>query len=91
MAAIALYAGVFEPNVERFDLWSLPVSHMDGVALMNVLKVLDLPQAVALAFPRTVVLYNADEKRFAWPKQVAHHLMGDGEKPALRFRSVPGE
>jgi hypothetical protein len=58
-AAIALYAGLFEPSATAFDLWHLPRSHQNGPALLNVLRVLDVPFAVALAAPRRVTLHVA--------------------------------
>ena len=57
MAGLVLYAGLFEPDVARFDLWSPPASHRQGPTFLNVRRVLDMPQAVALAFPRSVRLY----------------------------------
>ena len=66
MAALALYAGLFEPGVAALDLWHLPASHRQGPALLNVLTVLDLPQAVALALPRSVRLHVKGEEAKAW-------------------------
>ena len=37
------------PEVARLDLHDLPESHREGPAYLNVLRTLDLPQAVALA------------------------------------------
>src|SRR5207244_6176946 len=56
-AVIALYAGIFEPSVAALDLWHLPDNHHDGPALLNVLRVLNVPYAVALAAPRKVTLH----------------------------------
>jgi dienelactone hydrolase len=84
MAGIALYAGLLEPAVERFDLHNLPTSHRDGPTFLNVLRVLDIPQAVALAFPRKVILYGADPAAWAWTEAVAKQLYAD--KAPLQFR-----
>jgi hypothetical protein len=76
-AAVALYAGLFEPRVSAFDLWNLPPSHQDGPALLNVLRVLDAPQAVALALPRKVTLHvgkEADRAKWEWPAQLQKAL-----------------
>jgi hypothetical protein len=70
-AGIALYAGLFEPAVDQFDLLYAPVSHRDGPIFLNVLRVLDMPQAVALAFPRQVRFTNVDEKDWSWVAKVA--------------------
>ena len=77
MAGMVLYAGLFEPEVARLDLWHLPASHRDGPIFLNALQILDLPQAVALAFPKQVRLYVADEeeaKRWEWPLQLQKRL-----------------
>ncbi|HSQ54606.1 MAG TPA: hypothetical protein VLM40_02590, partial [Gemmata sp.] len=76
-AGIALYAGLFEPRVAAFDLWHLPPSHRQGPVFLNVLKVLDTPQAVALASPRKVTLHvksGADEQAWAWSRQLQKSL-----------------
>src|SRR5207302_394979 len=56
MAGVVLYAGIFEPDVARLDLWHLPASHRRGPTFLNVRRVLDTPQALALVRPRTVIL-----------------------------------
>ena len=66
MAGVALYAAIFEPDVARLDLWHLPASHRQGPIFLNVRLVLDMPQAVALAFPRDVRLYVKDDEADAW-------------------------
>ena len=43
----ALYAALFEADADEVRLTGLPQSHMTGPALLNVLKTLDVPQAVA--------------------------------------------
>ncbi|MGH7169933.1 MAG: alpha/beta hydrolase family protein, partial [Gemmataceae bacterium] len=48
MAGIALYASLFEPDVARLDLWHPSPSHRQGPIFLNVLRVLDMSQAVAL-------------------------------------------
>ena len=88
MAGIALYAGLFEPGVSSFDLWHPPSSHRRGPTLLNVLTVLDMPQAVALALPRRVSLHvAADEaKDWEWARQLAEG--GRREGVSARHRGV---
>jgi hypothetical protein len=72
-AGIALYAGLFEPAVAAFDLWHLPPTHHDAPIFLNVLRVLDAPQAVALALPRPVTLHvarDADRAAWGWPLEL---------------------
>jgi hypothetical protein len=83
-AAIALYAGLFEPTVDEFHLPKLPTSHRDGPTFLNVLRVLDTPQAVALCYPRNVTVDDdADAAKWTWPAAVAKMY---GEKGPLQFR-----
>jgi dienelactone hydrolase len=80
-AGIALYAGLFEPGVTALDLWHLPPSHHAGPTFLNVLKVLDTPQAVALASPRKVTLHvkaEADREAWDWPLRLQKSLGTDG-------------
>ena len=90
MAANLLYASLYVPGVTRLDLHDLPRSHREGPAYLNVLRVLDLPQAVALASERTrVVLYQPGAKYDAFPLQVAE-AMGLGPK-AISIRKSLSE
>jgi hypothetical protein len=87
MAGVVLYAGLFEPDVARFDLWHLPASHRQGPTFLNVRRVLDTPQALALAAPRKVILYEKDDdgaKKWDWALQFEKTLGGD----SLKIRKV---
>lgn len=72
MAGIVLYASLFEPNVARLDLWDLPPTHLGGPDLLNVLRVLDLPEAVAIAATSSKVrLYRTPPANWEFPQKVA--------------------
>lgn len=80
MAGIALYASLFESDVARLELWHPPASHRQGPIFLNVLRMLDMPQAVALAFPHKVRLYvkdDAEAKAWNWPMQLQQALGHD--------------
>jgi hypothetical protein len=80
-AGIALYAGVFEPDVAAFDLWYLPPSHREAPIFLNALRVLDAPQAIALALPRRVTIHYAraaDRAAWEWPLELQKALGCDG-------------
>ena len=80
MAANLLYASLYVPEVTRLDLHDLPTSHIQGPAYLNVLRHLDLPQAVALATERArVVLYQPEAKYDPFPAKVTEAL-GLGKK-----------
>jgi dienelactone hydrolase len=87
MATIALYAALFEPKIERLDLWDLPASHGERQApdFLNVLRVLDLPQAVALAAERSKVrLYQPATAGWEYPAALAAKLGWDGKQIEIR-------
>jgi dienelactone hydrolase len=75
--ALALYAALFEPGVAGLDLSDLPRSHRDGPALLGVLRVLDIPQAVALAAERSPVVLRrpaGGPAALDWPRAAAAAL-----------------
>lgn len=75
MAVNALYAGIFERHIERADLWQLPLSHREGPDYLNVLRVLDIPQAAAIAAEHFKVrLYQEDLAGWEYPATVASGL-----------------
>jgi dienelactone hydrolase len=77
MAGTALYAALFEPIVSRLDLWNLPPSHQQGPTFLNVRRILDTPQAIALALPREIHLHVADAEQVAawdWPLRLQKAL-----------------
>jgi len=68
MAGIVLYASLFEPDIDRLDLWHLPRSHRNGPTFLNVLRYLDMPQAVAMAAERSQIrIYQEDDSSAALP------------------------
>jgi hypothetical protein len=49
MGVNALYASLYEPDVAGLELSGLPVSHHEGPDYLNVLKFVDIPEALGLA------------------------------------------
>ncbi|REJ87400.1 MAG: acetylxylan esterase [Planctomycetota bacterium] len=89
-AAWALYASLFEPEVARLDLWSLPATHRDGPTFLNVMRFLDIPQAVALAGERSRIrIYDADASAWRYPLDTAAQL-GWPEKQVV-VRALPAD
>jgi dienelactone hydrolase len=85
MAGIALYASLFERDVARLDLHDLPANHRHGPILLNVNRVLEMPQAVAMAAERSrVVLYQPEEAGWEYPQAVAKALEWDAKKLQIR-------
>jgi len=90
MAGIALYASLFEPHVAKLELWHLPRSHRDGPIFLNVLRYLDVPQAVAMAAQRCQVrIHQEGDYKWQFPQDVCENL----HWPENRFsvRQVSGE
>jgi dienelactone hydrolase len=75
MAGITLYAALFEPGVDSLELRDLPESHLEGPDFINVLRVLDMPQTVAMvARDSKVVLRQDDAHAWEYPAAVASTL-----------------
>lgn len=68
MAGVALYASLFEPPVAELHLHGLPKSHApQGPHFLNVLRFLDMPQALAMAAERAPVwLYQRQDEAGGW-------------------------
>jgi len=84
MAGVALYAALFEPDLARLDLHSLPKSHREGPSFLNVLKVMDIPQAVAMAAERVPVKLYAAPEAWEYPRGVARALGWDAKRFEIR-------
>jgi dienelactone hydrolase len=85
MAANALYASLFIPAVARLLLDKPPTSQRDGPIYLNVLRHLDLPQAVALAAERSpLVLHTKDAAPWKYTQDVARALQWSEDRVQLR-------
>ena len=61
MGANALYASLYLEGISRLELQDLPVSHRAGPTYLNVLRYLDLPQALAMAAEHTPVTLSTGD------------------------------
>jgi cephalosporin-C deacetylase-like acetyl esterase len=61
---IAAYAALFEPSIKEVVVIDPPVSHREGPIFLNVLRLLDIPEALGLLAPRSLTLVNAKDKAF---------------------------
>jgi hypothetical protein len=72
MAGVALYASLFEPGVDELSLSNMLPSHVQGPHFLNVLRVLDMPQALAMAAERShVVLETANPGDWSFATETA--------------------
>ncbi|MEX2287960.1 MAG: prolyl oligopeptidase family serine peptidase [Planctomycetaceae bacterium] len=87
MAGIVLYASLFEPKVQRLDLWHINKTHRLGPIFLNVLRYLDVPQAIVMAAERSNVrIYQDDATGWEYPQAVAAKL--DWADKRIELRSV---
>lgn len=81
MAVNALYAAIFEKGIARLELSKVPGSHREGPDYLNVLKVWDVPRAMALAAENSTVALAGDRpERWQYPREVSHALGWDGSR-----------
>jgi cephalosporin-C deacetylase-like acetyl esterase len=55
MGILALYAGLFDERIQQVILNDPPASHWSSPALLNVLRVTDIPEIAAAFAPRRIV------------------------------------
>jgi cephalosporin-C deacetylase-like acetyl esterase len=67
---LAAYAALFEPSIQEVVIVDPPVSHREGPIFLNVLRVLDIPEALGLLAPRKLTLINAKDKAFDRTEQI---------------------
>jgi cephalosporin-C deacetylase-like acetyl esterase len=61
---LAAYAALFEPSVAEVVAVEPPASHREGPIFLNVLRVLDIPDALGLLAPTPLTLVNAKNTAF---------------------------
>jgi dienelactone hydrolase len=61
---VAAYAALLQPSIAEVVIIDPPVSHREGPTFLNVLRVLDIPEALGLLAPRPLTLVNAKDKAF---------------------------
>jgi cephalosporin-C deacetylase-like acetyl esterase len=62
---LGAYAALFETSISEVIAVDPPVSHRSGPTLLNVLKILDVPDALGLLAPRHLTLVNAKDPAFS--------------------------
>jgi dienelactone hydrolase len=80
-AVNALYASLFTEGLAGLDLTQPVTTHLHGPDYLNVLRFLDIPQAVALAAERQPVkLTGTDPDKWSWTTQTAQRLSWPRER-----------
>jgi cephalosporin-C deacetylase-like acetyl esterase len=67
---LAAYAALLEPKIKEVIIIDPPTSHRDGPTFLNVLRVLDIPEALGLLAPRRLTLINARDPAFDRTEQI---------------------
>lgn len=75
MSGIALYAGLFEPNIDALVLWDLPKSHYERPDFLNALRFCDVAQTVAMVADNSQIsLHQENKAGWEYPLAVAKKL-----------------
>jgi cephalosporin-C deacetylase-like acetyl esterase len=77
---LAAYAALFEPSIKEVVIIDPPKSHMEGPYFLNVMRVLDIPEALGLLAPRVrLTLIGARDPAFDRTAEL-YRLAGAAEK-----------
>jgi hypothetical protein len=84
MGILAAYAALFEPSIKEVVIIDPPVSHKEGPYFLNVLRVLDIPEALGLLAPNVkLTLINARDPAFERTAEI-YRRAGAAEKFVLK-------
>lgn len=64
MGILALYAGLFDQRIDRIVLKDPDGSHVQGPALLNVLRVTDIPEVAATFAPKELIVVGKKPASF---------------------------
>jgi len=85
-AVLAIYASLLEPEISGLILRDLPSTHMSdsAPALLNVLRVCDIPEALGMLAPRPVTLIG---RQMDWAQKAAaiYQKAGAADKLELKL------
>jgi hypothetical protein len=67
---LGAYAALFEPAIRAVVAVEPPASHAEGPIFLNVLRVLDIPDALGLLAPRTLTLVKTSASAFNKTREI---------------------
>lgn len=76
---LAAYAALLEPSIAEVVIADPPVSHREGPIFLNVLRYLDIPEALGLLAPRPLTLIGAKDAAFERTAEI-YKLAGAADK-----------
>lgn len=79
MAVLTLYAALLDPGVGQVILQDPPSSHWQGPALLNVLRITDVPEVAGALAPRRLVLLTRTPDSFSHTRAI-YQLHGAAEQ-----------
>jgi hypothetical protein len=71
MSVVALFSGIFEDGITALELEGLPSRLAETGSFPNALRYFDLPQIMALALPRTLLIRSSKPSDWEWAVKVA--------------------
>ena len=78
-AALTIYAAALDENVNMLRLENPPTSHHDGAELLNVMRFMDMPQALALALEHSEIhIDTPDPAAWSYAQDIAGLLGREG-------------
>lgn len=80
-APLAIYAAILDPRVSEVILAGAPESHENPETpeFLGILRVGDLPQNLALVYPRPITFVGSVPKAYEWTRQ-AYEKLGAGDR-----------
>lgn len=76
---LAAYAALFEPSIKEVVVVNPPKSHKEGPHFLNVLRVLDIPEALGLLAPMPLTIIGGMDPAFDRTAEI-YRLAGAGDK-----------
>jgi hypothetical protein len=76
MSVVALFSGIFEDRVTAVELENLPSTLARAGSFPNALRYFDLPQIMALALPRSILIRSAMPSDWDWTVKVSRLVGG---------------
>jgi cephalosporin-C deacetylase-like acetyl esterase len=82
MGALALHAAALDPRITRVILDNAPGSHWEGPAVLNVLRLSDLPEVAGMMAPREIVSLTPPSAAFRYTSSIYSLYGGAGIREA---------
>jgi hypothetical protein len=76
MSVVALFSGIFEDRVTALELENPPSTLARAGSFPNALRYFDLPQIMALAFPRSLLIRSAMPSDWDWTVKISKLVGG---------------